>query len=189
MDKIENKIFFGLGDITSTLFWRLVWVCWTDDSSCQAEISGSSRNCLWAGRPKKSKSRSHPWQAKSARSCSISMNSVPSIHGILVNYSDFICWPNVVQNKTKYSSFYIISNCLPAYDWFSEVLTRKPQSKQTTTALDQESCFFSTTVLRVLTNFEEFILRCSLCSKQRSRLTMVLFLGQRVDARPSDLIK
>ena len=41
--------------------------------------------------------------------------------------------------------------------WISGA-TRKPKSKQATTALDQKSRFISTTVLRVLTNFGEFIL-------------------------------
>ena len=84
---------------------------------------------------------------------------------ILVNYSNlYVDQKHFARNKTKYNSFlftatgYIVSNCLAAHDWFSKVLTRKPQSKQTTTALDQKSRFFSTTIFWVLTNFGEFIL-------------------------------
>ena len=89
---------------------------------------------------------------------------------IIVNYNDSICWPEKCSAKHKQNTTafrlprppaltgYIVSNCLPDYDWFSEVLGGKPQSKQTTTALDQKSRFISTTVFRVLINVEEFIL-------------------------------
>ena len=97
------------------------------------------------------------------------MNSIPSIHdGYILNYSDFICSPEKCSMKQNTIAFrlprppaltrYIGSNCLLACDWFSEVLTQKPQSKQTTTVLNQKSRFFSTKILRVLTNFGEFVL-------------------------------
>ena len=53
------------------------------------------------------------------------------------------------RNTIQYSPFTSTASkvhrikLLAAYDWFNEVLTWKPQSKQTTTALDQKSPFFS----------------------------------------------
>ena len=71
---------------------------------------------------------------------------------IFVNYSDFICWPKKCETKINTIAFrlprppaltgYIVSNCLPTYDWFSEVLTRKPQIKQTTTGAWPEKSHF-----------------------------------------------
>ena len=60
-------------------------------------------------------------------------------------------------------------------------VTLKPQSKQTTTALDQKSRFFLITVLKILTNFGEFILReiwrvISYIPQLQKRLSEYLFI-------------